>query len=76
MINNLKWRNGMLYYRRVTFWHTSPNNPFDFFLVPQPARPDFRWQQARNPACASAARPQGNHAEFNVAADDIASGLN
>ena len=65
----------MVYYRRVTFWHTSLNNPFDFFLVSQFAGSDFRWQLARNYACATAAKPQGNHAELNVAAGNFTSGL-
>jgi hypothetical protein len=48
MINHLKCRWGVVYYRRVTFWHTSLNDPFEFFLVSQSAGSDFRWQQARN----------------------------
>ena len=75
MINHLKCRWGVVYYRRVTFGHTSLNDPFEFFWSRNPRDLISDGSKRGILACAAAAKPQGNHAEFDVAVDDFASGL-
>jgi hypothetical protein len=52
--------------RSACFMETKQLRAGLFILVSYVAKPDFRWQQGWIPAAASAAKPQGNHADFIV----------